>query len=251
MIVLDALIADIRAQQPDHIALTGDLVNVGYAPEFPLAAQRLQALGGPDEVSIIPGNHDAYVPGSLAAMQRVFAPFMEGDAPTREGGFPYLRIRKDIALIGVNSGVPTAPFMATGTMGKAQGLALVTLLRKATQEGKFRVVMIHHPPLHNSAAFGRGLTDARLFERILRECGADLVLHGHNHRFSLNSTPGPHGKIPVLGVGSASAVPGTAQHLAEYNLIRISPGASRPLTLSRRQIRLRDFGLETIETREV
>ena len=33
--VLDALVADMQAQRPDHIAVTGDLVNLALEAEFP------------------------------------------------------------------------------------------------------------------------------------------------------------------------------------------------------------------------
>ncbi|MBN8534108.1 MAG: metallophosphoesterase [Rhizobiales bacterium] len=238
MAVLDAIIDDIAIHKPDHVALTGDLVNVGYPPEFPVAAARLSPLGTPDHVSIIPGNHDAYVRGSLDAMARVFGPFMCGD--DGETGYPYLRVRQNIALIGMNTGVPTAPFFATGTMGRPQGERLARLLQDTRKSGLFRVVMIHHPPLRRGVKFGRGLTDAKSFERILREEGAELVLHGHNHRFSIHHAAGPSGPVPVLGVGSASAVPGTPQHLAEYSLIRLTPGGSQPIRIERRGIGLHD-----------
>lgn len=256
MPVLDAVVADIRAEAPDHIALTGDLVNVGYPPEFPLAAQRLLPLGSPDDVSIVPGNHDAYVAGSLEGMFRVFAPFMRADDCARHGNgagsvskpvFPYLRIRKNIALIGVNTGVPTWPFLATGKMGVEQAGRLADILRETAEKGLFRVVMIHHPPLRKGAKFGRGLDDSKRFEAILRERGAELVLHGHNHVFSLNYAAGPMASVPILGVGSASAVPGTAHHRAEYNLIRINLADANPLTIERRRVRPDNFALETIE----
>jgi 3',5'-cyclic AMP phosphodiesterase CpdA len=244
MAVLDAVIADIAKHKPDHVALTGDLVNVGYPPEFPLAAARLAPLGTPADVSIVPGNHDAYVRGSLEAMSKVFAPFMRGDDD--QESYPYRRVRQNIALIGINTGVPTAPFFATGMMGRAQGERLAQMLRQARTEGLFRVVMIHHPPLQRGVKFGRGLTDARAFERILRVEGAELVLHGHNHRFSLYHAAGPTGPIPVIGVGSASAVPGTSQHLAEYNLIRITPGGQQPIRIERRGIGLKDHEVSEI-----
>lgn len=242
MAVLDAIIADIAAHRPDHVALTGDLVNVGYPPEFPIAAARLAPLGNPEDVSIIPGNHDAYVRGSLPAMEKHFAPFMRGDgadadAPLR---YPFLRVRGRIALIGVNTGVPTPPFFATGTLGRPQREALARMLKETREQGLFRVLMIHHPPLGRGVKFGRGLTDSRATEKLLRDVGAELVLHGHNHRHSLLHAAGPDGPIPVLGVGSASAVPGTPQHLAEYHLIRIDPGSIRPIRIERRGISLHD-----------
>ena len=232
MAVLDALITDLVAQKPDHIALTGDLVNVGFPAEFPQAAARLEPLGGPAEVSLIPGNHDVYVRGSLAAMRATFDPFLTGD-DGKAGRFPYLRRRGGIALIGVNSGIVTAPFFATGRVGAEQRRALSALLRQTEQEGLFRVVMIHHPPYPEGARFGRGLRDARAVDALLRDAAPELVLHGHNHRFSLVDRPTGGGRhVPVLGIGSASAVPGTPRHRAEYALIRIEDDGA--LTVERR-----------------
>ncbi len=60
--VLDALVADMQAQQPDHIAVTGDLVNLALEariPRRPGAGSR--ASGTPQQVTVVPGNHDAYV----------------------------------------------------------------------------------------------------------------------------------------------------------------------------------------------
>lgn len=232
MTVFDSLVADIRAQSPGHVALTGDLANVGYAPEFPLALGHVRPLGAPADVSIIPGNHDVYVGGSLEAMEASFAPFMLGDGAAGPPRYPYLRRRGPLALIGLNTGVPTAPFMATGRLGKAQLAAFAELLR-ATADA-FRVVMIHHPPLSEGAHFGRNLIDSADFETVLRQCGAELVLHGHNHRHSLHFAAGPSGRIPVIGAGSASAVPGTPEHRAEYNLIHLDLAAAPAISIERR-----------------
>jgi hypothetical protein len=84
-----------------------------------------------------------------------------------------------------------------------------------------------------ASRFGRGLKDAAAFTELLHRHGAELVLHGHNHRHSLHSIPSPMGPVPILGVASASAVPGTPHHHAEYHLIRIDP-AERHVTIVRR-----------------
>lgn len=232
MDVLAAIMADIVAQAPDHIALTGDLVNIGHEDEFPQALAATGVLGGPDRVSIVPGNHDAYIRESLPAMASVFSPYMAGDADDGHA-FPYLRRRGDVALIGVNSGVPTLPFMATGKVGEAQQEALAAVLDETRRQGLFRVVMIHHPPVRTASRFGRSLKDNRDVTRILAEHGAEMVLHGHNHRHSLNLIDSAFGPVPVIGVGSASAVPGTPLHKAEYHLITID-AANRRFDLRRR-----------------
>ena len=221
MAMLERLMADVRAEAPDHIALTGDLVNLGLAAEFPLALKLVTRLGSPEHVSIVPGNHDAYVRGSLSAMLRHFSPYMRGD-DLSEPSFPYMRIRGRVALIGVSSAIPTAPFLASGAVGERQIGKLRGMLEAAGHAGFVRVVMIHHSPLP-AEHFGRGLRDHASFCRLLREMGAELVLHGHNHRQSTLPIERRGGHtIPVIGVASASAVPGTTHHRAAWHLFEIS-----------------------------
>jgi uncharacterized protein with PhoU and TrkA domain len=97
--------------------------------------------------------------------------------------------------------------------------ALGALLDAAGENRLMRVVMIHHPPTQDGAGFGRGLTDARQLEALLARHGAELVIHGHNHRLQVKHIAGARA-IPCIGVASASAVPGTPLHRAAYHLYR-------------------------------
>jgi 3',5'-cyclic AMP phosphodiesterase CpdA len=232
MAMLARIVGDMQGQRPDHVALTGDLVNIGLKSEFPPAGAFVAGLGGPDQVSVVPGNHDAYVRSSVSAMRDHMAPWMTGDGQTAVD-FPYVRIRGGVALIGVNSGVPTGPFMASGTMGEAQADRLGALLSDAGRAGLARVIMIHHPPHRSGASFGRGLSDARLFERVVATHGAELVIHGHNHRQSVSWIGSPRGEVPVVGVASASAIPGSANHRAAYHLFQFT-GAGNQLSIDLR-----------------
>ena len=218
MDVLRQVVADIKAHEPDHIAMTGDILNIGLPTEFPLASAWLKTLGPHERVSFVPGNHDAYVRASLPHLERAFAPW------TAEFGqelaqFPYLRLRGEVALIGLSSGVPTPPLVASGRLGPEQREKFARLLEQT--RGLARVVMIHHPPYRHGATPGRGLTDAREFEAILARHGAELVIHGHNHRRMVAILPSPGGGTPVVGAASASAVPGSPRHRAAWNLYAI------------------------------
>ncbi|MFM9975351.1 MAG: metallophosphoesterase family protein [Beijerinckiaceae bacterium] len=220
MDMLERITVDMLAQKPDHVALTGDLVNLGLESEFVTAQRYVSRVGEADFVSIVPGNHDAYVRSSFRYMEASSAPWMTGDGASA-AAFPYVRIRRGVALIGLASGIPTAPLLASGKLGEAQLKALSGLLREAQAEGLVRVIMIHHPPTRNGASRGRGLRDAKAFEAVIREHGAELVLHGHNHRQSVIRIPGADGPVPVVGVASASAIPGRPAHLAAYHLYTI------------------------------
>lgn len=214
---LEQLVDDLAARCPAHISCTGDLLNIGLAGEFAAARAFLQRLGAPEDVSFVPGNHDAYVQEALALIPDVFGPYMTSDTGRFEG-YPFVRLRGPVALIGLSSGVPTLPFSARGTLGHEQRQRLRQILHFLGSQNLARVIMIHHPPHEGGAGFGRGLTDAAGFESVLEREGAELVLHGHNHVTSVAHLAGPSGAIPVVGVASASASGGTADHQAGYHL---------------------------------
>jgi 3',5'-cyclic AMP phosphodiesterase CpdA len=218
-VVLDALVADLKAQAPDHIACTGDLANIALPEEYARGRTWLESLGSPDDVSLVPGNHDAYVASGLEDAETEWASYMcddEGD-----DGFPYLRRRGPLALVGLSSAVPTAPFMATGWLGEKQLAALANMLAALKQENLFRVLLIHHPPV-SAAKHHKRLRDAGALMDVIAEHGVDLLLHGHDHLAMLNWLRGPDGTpVPAVGVPSASAAPGHAKNAAAYNLYKI------------------------------
>ena len=228
MDVLAALVRDLREQAPDHIVCTGDVCNLGLASEWGSSRLFLDGLGDPETVSFVPGNHDAYVQKSLAGLLKAIDPFARGDDPAPPR-FPYLRRRGPVAIVGLSSAVPTPPFVASGRMGPAQRKHAEELLARLAKEPLFRLVLIHHPPHVGGAPAGRNLTDAEKFETVIRNAGADLIVHGHNHVGSVAHVEGPNGWIPVIGAPSASARGGALTHRAGYHLFTISgePGAFR------------------------
>lgn len=233
--VLARLVADMRAQQPDHVLMTGDIVNIGLPAEIALARDWLETLGAPESVSFTPGNHDAYVADVTTVVHEVFAPWTRGETPAT--GFPYLRRRAGVALIGLDSGVPTAPFVASGRLGDAQLAALGALLEQSRAESLTRVVFLHHPPHVGGARVLRGLDDAAAFEAVIARHGAELILHGHNHKPSVAYIATPQGRAPVVGVASASAKPGGHYPAAAYNLYAIErAGDGLKVTLRRREL---------------
>jgi len=231
--VLGQLVADMKAQAPDHIAVTGDIANIALPAEFRRGRDWLESLGSARDVSFVPGNHDVYVRDAAAYVTRQWQAQMADDDGI--AGFPFLRRRGPLALIGLSSGVPTAPFLATGLLGSKQLAGLAAVLNHLKSENLFRVVMIHHPPV-SVAAGHKLLLDAKVLLRVIAEHGADLVIHGHDHIHMLTRLNGPNGsRVPSVGVPSASAVPGKDKDGAAYHLYRIdgSPGAWRCELVSR------------------
>ena len=217
------IVADITARKPDHIALTGDLVNVALPEEFRRAAAWLAAFDRPDRITVIPGNHDVYVPIPWDQGLGLWGAYLAGDGRPPATGFdvfPTLRRRDGVALIGLSTGVPKPPLLATGDLGPAQIARAEQLLAETGREGLCRIVLIHHPPLLDQSRF-KHLTDAAAFQAMIRRVGCEAILHGHNHRSEIARIAGPQGPVPVLGVTSASAAPGSKYGRARYHLIHI------------------------------
>lgn len=219
--VLNLLVSDLHAQTPDHIAVTGDLVNFAMEAEFPLAQAWLASVGPPSDVTAIPGNHDAYVRKTRFHFARSFAAYFCGDNDASEAPtFPSLRRRGPLALISLSSAVPTAPFLATGRIGPEQLAALERLLETLSTEPVFRVLLVHHP-LRSTNRMKR-LTDAADLVALLKRHGVELVLHGHDHVHSTIWIDGPERQIPVVGVPSASSVAHGHNPAAAYNIFAVA-----------------------------
>jgi 3',5'-cyclic AMP phosphodiesterase CpdA len=217
--VLDALVDDVRAQTPDHIAVTGDLVNLALEAEFAPSLQWLESVGEAEHVTVIPGNHDAYVRATRHRAAETWANYVRGDVDGGNGAFPFVRKRGPVALIGLSSAVPTLPLMATGSLGYAQLQALDNILARLASEQAFRVLLVHHP-LHSTSRVKR-LTDSRQLRALIKQHGVELVLHGHDHIHSTMWLEGPRGQIPAVGVPSASAIAHRHYPAAAFNLFSI------------------------------
>jgi 3',5'-cyclic AMP phosphodiesterase CpdA len=218
--VLDALVADMQAQRPDHIAVTGDLVNLALESEFAPAQAWLESVGPPQQVTVVPGNHDAYVRATRHRFAGAFEQYLRGDAAADGAAFPFVRRRGPLALIGVSSAVPTLPLMATGRLGRAQLDALDRHLAQMSADEAFRVLLVHHP-LQSSSRMKR-LTDSKALRAVLKRRGVELVLHGHDHIHSTMWLEGAERQIPAVGVPSASALAHRHYPAAAYNLFSIA-----------------------------
>lgn len=252
--IAERLIADLRRMPHDHIAVTGDLVNLALDGEIEMARQWLEALGSFEDVSLVPGNHDAYVPGALDKACRAWGGWMRGDGasrPVERTSFPYLRRRGPLAIIGLSSARATAPFMASGAFSGDQADRLDDLLRETGTEGRFRVVLIHHPLVRGATAPHKRLFGITRFQKSIRENGAELVLHGHTHLPTTHWIAGPRAQVPVVGVAAAGQATGSAKPAAQYNYFEIAEaGDGWRVHLTRRGITgvtldLADIGNET------
>lgn len=219
--VLSKLVDDLRTQRPDHVAITGDLTQLGLPGECRAARAWLDALAPPRQVSLVPGNHDRLVTApwgeTVGLWDDYLFPDLQNDAGARD--FPTLRVCGPVAFIGLSSGCPTPPLLATGSIGDRQRARFAEMLDATHRSGLFRVILIHHPPLPGVYKWRKRLVDAPAIADTIAAHGAELVLHGHTHRVARHSIVTGDGRsVPVVGLSSASASEDEKPRRARYSL---------------------------------
>ena len=169
-------------------------------------------------MTVIPGNHDIYVPAARKWPAEFWNEYMRGDDSADGGSFPFVRRRANVALIALSSALPTGPFLATGLLGEPQLARFAAALDET--RGMFRVVLIHHPPTIAGRRICGGSSTPHSFAACLAQKGAELVIHGHDHHHSLVWLDGPQQPIPAAGAPSASAQAAHGnEDAAGYNLV--------------------------------
>ncbi len=232
-VLLAILGNDLQRTKPNHIAITGDLTQLGLPAEFETARDWLQTLGTANKVTVVPGNHDTYIKTEWHETFAHWLDYMVADdqaQPTDlisslDGLYPTLRIRNRIALIGINTAYPSAPHLATGKIGSKQLKKLETILKHLSGQHLFRVILIHHPPVQGIVSRRRSLTDAASLRILLERYGAELVLFGHAHKTSQTTLDTPSGLIPAMGASSVSSLRSENERRSRYYLYTIASTA--------------------------
>ncbi len=231
------MVTDLNTLGVDHILCTGDITNLALRQEFAFARERFDKLAlGPTHTTVIPGNHDAYVAEGVPLFGELFAPYATTD-PGWEWSeadrvdelddlhWPIVRVRGDLALIGTSTSRATPWFTAYGRLGLGQLGRLQAVLTDPRLAGKVRLVAIHHPPAGKRAESRiRGLRDHDGFARVIAEHGADLIVHGHEHRDMTEALDGPGGPVPVRGVASGTYLHNKPEKTARYRVYEIADG---------------------------
>ena len=238
----DDMVSDLNASGVDHVLCTGDVTNLALRQEFEFARARFDRLAlGPQGVTVIPGNHDAYVAEGVPLFAELFAPYAAcdpgwewpeaaaADAAAGEADdlrWPIVRVRGALALIGCSTSRATPWFTAYGRVGSGQLARLAAALGDPRLAGKARVVAIHHPPAGKRAASRvRGLRDHAAFAEVIAAHGADLIVHGHEHRDMTEALPGPAGPVPVRGIASGTYHHNKPDRIARYRIYELGGGA--------------------------
>ena len=218
--VLDALRKDLKERKPDYLCITGDQTNLGLDNEYDLSRRWIEQLRdelglNDTQISVIPGNHDAYGAGFYEKIDKHWSQWIKSD--NGDSGFPFIRAAGPAAIIGLSSAVETLPFYANGILGTNQMDKMQELVKTVPQD-KLSIILCHHPVQDHAAVKRKALWDAKAFQqRLTQEPQIDVVLHGHTHRIHHEFLQGPEKDVAVIGSGSASYAKRAHYALLEIN----------------------------------
>jgi 3',5'-cyclic AMP phosphodiesterase CpdA len=218
--VLAALSASLREAEPDLVIASGDITQSALSAEFTAAQAFFRGLGVP--VFSVPGNHD--LPGM--DLMRFVNPF---------GRYKYY-IAHDlnpvfhsdlIDIKGLNSARMILPHWnwANGAVSAGQRRDIGRTFAEGV--GKWRMVVLHHPPM-NSRDFPLdvSLDGAAAFFDTLREQRVDLVLAGHQHHAYLESRESNNHTCLFLNASTATSTRIRRQPNG-FNMLHVVPDSLR------------------------
>lgn len=249
--IFEVMMEDLNAMAVDHIMVTGDVTNLALDEEFRFARELFTRLDlGPEQVTVIPGNHDTYVQAGASYFAKHFGEYFVSDADTTlpEGeAWPCVRTRGPVSIFGLSTSLKTPWFTAYGIIGDAQLERLRVALLDERYAHTLRLVAIHHSPAEPRARSKvRGLRDRFKLYKLLEETGAELILHGHEHLDLSASLPGRDGPVPVRGIqsGTYDAGEGALHKRARYRIYEVSEdrGSEERPRLVSESLRLWDPG---------
>lgn len=225
---LSALLREAEVGGFDHVVLSGDLTALAVDEEFEGVRKALGALADqPNRLSVVPGNHDVFTPGSLKKkrFEKWFGHLLHSDLPRYqvEGPWPTVRfVGDELAIIGLNSArVPVVPGIAAGRVGDEQLAALIAACADPAMRGRNRIAVVHHAPLRPDGRLDRrihGLLDADRLIEACRIAGVHAIFCGHiHHRYDYAIEGGP-----LIVCGGSS----TAATREGYLLVESRPGGN-------------------------
>lgn len=195
-IVADALVQDIRNLDPDHIVVTGDLTSLALPGEFETAHKILAPLFQPGRATLLPGNHDLYVPSVVRdrLYEKWFSEWTNSDLKAdndllngcNDYPFPLVRfLGDDVVLLCLRDARPTSLYDSSGKVPREQVEALERILSSELVADRIKILGLHYGLVGRdgrSDGFFHRLRNADAIRDLAEKYDISLVIHGHIHR---------------------------------------------------------------------
>ena len=165
----------------DHVVITGDLTEDGIPAQYEVLAEVLHESGlAASQVTIVPGNHDAYARGDAFA-QALRGP-LRAYAETSTPGAPV--VLRGMTLLPVSTAMAQPYTFSAGAIERPTLESAAKLAGDSKKGGRALVLAMHHPPQRRAIPLMQwldGLRDHAQVAAILEEHDHVHVVHGHLH----------------------------------------------------------------------
>ena len=194
-----ALTKDIRGQKPDFVVFNGDMVSfMGSTEDIEkgFMARATETFATDIPLVYVRGNHETRGPG--------FSEYL--NLFPSSTNTPYFTFREGpVAFVVLDSGEdkPDSDIEYGGTAAyDAYRAKMAEWLKEATQSEEFRSapvkIALLHIPFENTAGWYGPNELKRLLLPLLNEAGIDVMLSGHNHRYSYREAGTCGNDFPIL-----------------------------------------------------
>ncbi len=213
------LVERLLALEWQHLLISGDLTQLGTPEEFALAREVLAPLlaRGSERVTVLPGNHDRYVPEppGAGAFETAFAEFAPRD------GLRTRRLSERWWLAAWDSAQPAPWYSAAGRV-PPQILA-ATEAWLAGLPADARVIVANHyaaffPPPHRYRPSHDLANQDTVTQWLLRQ-PVRLYLHGHIHHNWVHTVTGDHGALTAVNSASSTQRPRPGDASAFHRIV--------------------------------
>jgi 3',5'-cyclic AMP phosphodiesterase CpdA len=166
--VVNSILVEIDAYQPDVVIVSGDLTQRARPRQFMKAAEFLKKI--PASKVIVPGNHDVPL---YDVTRRFLAPFNRYVRYINDEFFPHYQ-NDEVAIIGINTA-----HSFTWKSGRVTANQLQIVAQKFKDQGQRIKMLVMHHPFHE-------LFYATNHHELLASLGVDLIFTGHLHQARSN-----------------------------------------------------------------
>jgi len=214
--LLEPLTRAINSLAPDLVIISGDFTQRATGDQFAAAAAFLKALNPP--TLSVPGNHD--VPLHNLFM-RIFLPWRRYRRWINGNLQPDFE-DAEMVVIGVNT---VNPFAWQRGRFRSRAMRRVCVAFSNPTAMRTHIVVTHHPMEHlphEARSLMRGAAEGL---RQLSECGVDVILSGHLHRWRAEPFAHVDGRSSALQVHAGTTLSNRLRgEINDFNLLEIDKG---------------------------